>query len=53
MVKRYVMKLVVGLAIMLTLLGGVTVSGVATAAKAAPAHHLLACGGGDGLPPCI
>ena len=53
MVKRSVTKLVVGLAIMLTLLGGVAVGSAATAAKAAPAHHLLACGGGDGAPPCI
>ncbi|HLW02188.1 MAG TPA: hypothetical protein VKT82_26270 [Ktedonobacterales bacterium] len=53
MLKQHFLKLVLGLSIIATLLGGVgaEASSVAAAAKVAPAHHLLACGGW-GFPPC-
>lgn len=53
MVKRHILKLVLGLAILASLIGGVSAESSAAGARVAPAHHLLACGnGGVGLPPC-
>ena len=53
MFKRHVIKMVAVVALVLALVGGVTLFTGTSAATAAPAPHLLACGGGDGLPPCI
>jgi hypothetical protein len=50
MLKQYLLKLVLGLAIVATLLAGVAFGSGAAAAKAAPAQHLVACGGGVGTP---
>lgn len=53
MFKQHILKLAIGLAIVAALIGGVSAeSGAAAAAKVAPAHHLLACGGADAFPPC-
>jgi hypothetical protein len=43
MLKRHTLKLLLGLAIVAVLLAGVAFGSGATAAKAAPAQHLLAC----------
>ena len=51
MLKFVLLKLLVGLAILLSLLGGLSATGTATSAKVAPTQHLLACGTGM-LPPC-
>lgn len=52
MLKQHMLKLVLGLAVLASLIGGVSAeSGAASAAKVAPAHPLLACGNGQ-LPPC-
>jgi hypothetical protein len=53
LLRQLILKLLVALALILTLLGGAALSRAATTAKVAPAHHLLACGnGGVGFPPC-
>ena len=49
--KNRVLKLLFCAAIVLTLLGGAKLGIDASAAHAAPAQHLLACGGW-GFPPC-
>jgi hypothetical protein len=51
MLKRHLLKLVVALAVVLTLLGGAALGTSLTAAKATSAHHLLACGA-NVVPPC-
>jgi len=51
MLKQQVITLIVGLAIILSLLGGVALSVGTTAAQAAPIHAHLACV--VPLPPCI
>jgi hypothetical protein len=50
MLKHHLLKLVIGLAIILTLLGGVALGTGATMAKVAPTHHQMACAAP--LPPC-
>ena len=52
--KNRGLKLLFCGALALTLLGGVKLGIDTSAAHAAPAQHLLACGGGgaDALPPC-
>ncbi len=52
MLKHSLVKLLLALALVLTLLGGFAASARASAAQVAPAHDLLACGGGDAFPPC-
>lgn len=51
MLKHHLLKLVIGLAIIASLLGGIALGAGATIAKAAPTQHLMACGG-VGFPPC-
>jgi hypothetical protein len=53
MLKQHILKLLIGLAILASLIGGVSAESGAAVAKVAPAHHLLACGNGAvGFPPC-
>lgn len=49
--KQHLLKLVLGLAIVAALIGGVSAESSAAAARVAPAHPLLACGA-VGFPPC-
>ncbi|HLW00658.1 MAG TPA: hypothetical protein VKT82_18520 [Ktedonobacterales bacterium] len=52
MLKQQIIKLVVGLALILTLLFGGTLGAGLAAARTTPAHqHLLACSGLN-TPPC-
>ncbi|HLW02186.1 MAG TPA: hypothetical protein VKT82_26260 [Ktedonobacterales bacterium] len=51
MLKQHLLKLVLGLSIIATLLGGVGAEASSmAAAKVAPAHNWLACVGGAGTP---
>lgn len=50
MLKQHLLKLVVALTLVAALLAGVAFGSGAAAAKAAPAQHLVACGGGVGTP---
>lgn len=54
MFKQHILKLAIGLAILASLIGGISAESGAGVARIAPAHPLLACGNGgaDGLPPC-
>jgi len=51
MLKHHLLKLVIGLAIIASLLGGVALGAGTTVAKVAPMHHQMACGA-VGFPPC-
>lgn len=51
MLKHHLLKLVIGLAIIASLLGGIALGTGATIAKVAPTQHLMACGA-VAFPPC-
>ncbi|HEY7123426.1 MAG TPA: hypothetical protein VH540_05705 [Ktedonobacterales bacterium] len=51
MLKHALVKLLLVLALVLTLAGGFVASARASAVQIAPAHRLLACGA-EGFPPC-